>query len=93
MKLALIPAVLVALTLTACGKPNQALPEQEKNKYKDIITKPAEPATAAPAAEPAAAAPAAGDDMSGEATLPVGPALDGNGNPLPPGQSAIPEGH
>jgi hypothetical protein len=92
MKFALIPAVLVALTLTACGKPDQALPEQEKNKYKDIITKPAEPA-AAPAEEPAAAAPAAGDDMSGDAVLPAGPALDGNGNPLPPGQSAIPEGH
>lgn len=89
MKLALIPAVLVALTLTACGKPNQALPEQEKDKYKDIITKPAEPAAAAPAAT----APAAEGDMSGEAVLPAGPALDGNGNPLPPGQSAIPEGH
>lgn len=91
MKLALIPAVLVALTLTACGKPNQALPEQEKDKYKDIISKPAEPAAAAPAAESAPAT--GGDDLSGEAVLPAGPALDGNGNPLPPGQSAIPEGH
>jgi hypothetical protein len=37
MKLTLLAATIAALTLTACGKPNQALPEQEKENYSKIM--------------------------------------------------------
>lgn len=44
MRLTLLAAVLTAWTMTACGKPNQALPEQEKNNYSKITSQPAAPA-------------------------------------------------
>ena len=36
MRLTLLAATLVTLTMTACGKPNQALPEQEKGNFAKI---------------------------------------------------------
>ena len=41
MRLTLLAATLVALTMTACGKPNQALPEQEKKNFEKITSQPA----------------------------------------------------
>lgn len=53
MKYTLLAAILAAMMMTACGKPNQALPEQEKDNFAKITSgapdEPAEPA--APAAE------------------------------------------
>jgi hypothetical protein len=50
MKYTLLAAILAAMTMTACGKPNQALPEQEKDNFAKITSgAPAEPA--APSAE------------------------------------------
>jgi hypothetical protein len=96
MKLSFLAAALVAIALTACDRPKQALPENsttygtrtEEGATLDETRKgtPGEQAAAAPAAE------AAEDEYSGQAVLP-GHALDGNGNPLPPGKSPIPEGH
>ncbi len=48
MRLTLVAATLAALMMTACGKPNQALPEQEKENFSKITSQPAAPA--APAA-------------------------------------------
>ncbi len=56
MRLTLVAATLAALMMTACGKPNQALPEQEKENFSKITSNPAAPA--APAAE--SGAPASG---------------------------------
>lgn len=102
MKYSLLAAALVALSLTACGKPKQALPENsttygtrtEEGTTLDQERAAAAPATpAAPSDKTAAAAPGTEEDeYSGQAVLP-GHALDGNGNPIKPGQSAIPEGH
>ncbi|MDQ3185781.1 MAG: hypothetical protein M3Q16_04830 [Pseudomonadota bacterium] len=97
MKLSLLAAALVALTLTACDRPKQALPEnsssygtrleegttldQERgDKYKPPVT------------DDKSAAASDEDEYSGQAVLP-GHALDGNGNPIRPGQSTIPAGH
>ena len=112
MKLSLIAAALVALTLTACDRPKQALPEnstsygtrleegttldQERgDKYTPPVggadSKSAD-GKAAPSAAPSAAAAPDEDEFSGQAVLP-GHALDGNGNPIRPGQSVIPAGH
>ncbi|MGH8686053.1 MAG: hypothetical protein ACREUM_11970 [Nitrosospira sp.] len=49
MRLTLLAAILAALTMTACGKPNQALPEQEKKNFEKITGKPAPADESAPA--------------------------------------------
>jgi hypothetical protein len=51
MKLTLLAATLAVLAVTACGKPNQALPEQEKDNFAKVISQPAAPAEPDSAAE------------------------------------------
>jgi uncharacterized lipoprotein NlpE involved in copper resistance len=106
MKYAILAAALVAVSLTACGRPKQALPENsttygtrtEEGATLDETRagSPAAPSSAAapstPSDKTAAAAPGGEDEYSGKAVLP-GHALDGNGNPIKEGQSAIPAGH
>jgi len=98
MKYSLLAAALVALSLTACGKPKQALPENSTTygtRTEEGTTLDQEragtPAAAAPS-DKTAAAPTPEEDLTGPAVLP-GHALDGNGNPIKPGQSTIPAGH
>lgn len=62
MRLTLLAAILAALTMTACGKPNQALPEQEKKNYDKITSQPAAPA--APAATDSGAPASTSTDTS-----------------------------
>ncbi|HET7061045.1 MAG TPA: hypothetical protein VFI43_02585 [Nitrosospira sp.] len=100
MKYSLLAALLVALSLTACGRPKQALPENsttygtrtEEGTTLDQERGAAATAPAAPGDKTAAAPGAQEDEYSGQAVLP-GHALDGNGNPIKEGQSAIPAGH
>lgn len=100
MKLSLLAAALVALTLTACDRPKQASPEgsdtygtrleegttldQERGENYTPPVAGADDKTAAAADDE--------DEYSGQAVLP-GHQLDGNGNPIRPGQSPIPAGH
>lgn len=93
MKFSLLAAALVALTLTACDRPKQALPENSTTygtRTEEGTTMDEERAAAGTPKEEQAAA--GEDEYSGQAVLP-GHALDGNGNPIKPGQSAIPAGH
>lgn len=59
MRFTLLAAALVAVTMTACGKPNQALPEQEKGNFAKIQAQ--QNAPKAPEA-PEASAPASGTE-------------------------------
>ena len=95
MKLSLLAAALVALTLTACDRPKQALPENSTSygtRTEEGTTMDQERAAAGTPKEEKAAAAEGEDEYSGQAVLP-GHALDGNGNPIRPGQSVIPAGH
>lgn len=67
MRLTLVAAALTVLTLTACGKPSQALPEQEKANFSKI-TGQASPTSGAPATPPASGNAATGgsSDKTGE---------------------------
>ncbi|PTR06336.1 hypothetical protein C8R32_11150 [Nitrosospira sp. Nsp5] len=95
MKLSLLAAALVALTLTACDRPKQALPENSTTygtRTEEGTTMDEERAASGTPKEEKSAAADDEDEYSGQAVLP-GHALDGNGNPIKPGQSAIPAGH
>lgn len=96
MKLSFLAAALVALTLTACDRPKQALPENSTSygtRTEEGTTMDQERAAAGtPKADTSAAAPSDEDEYAGKAVLP-GHALDGNGNPIREGQSAIPAAH
>ena len=95
MKLSLLAAALMALALTACDRPKQALPENSTTygtRTEEGTTMDEERAASGKPTEHAAAAADGEDEYSGQAVLP-GHALDGNGNPIREGQSAIPAAH
>jgi hypothetical protein len=94
MKLSLLAAALMALALTACDRPKQALPENSTSygtRTEEGTTMDEERAAAGTPKDQTAAADGE-DEFSGQAVLP-GHALDGNGNPIKEGQSAIPAAH
>jgi hypothetical protein len=94
MKLSLLAAALMALALTACDRPKQALPENSTSygtRTEEGTTMDQERAAAGTPKDQTAAADGE-DEFSGQAVLP-GHALDGNGNPIKEGQSAIPAAH
>lgn len=98
MKYSLLAAALVTLSLSACDRPKQALPENSTTygtrleEGTTLDQERAGTAATAPADKTAAAPTDKEEDLSGPAVLP-GHALDGNGNPIKPGQSTIPAGH
>jgi hypothetical protein len=56
---------MAVLTMTACGKPNQALPEQEKGNFAKILSQ--QPSADQPAAPSSETGAAAGSDTSSKA--------------------------
>ncbi len=90
MKLPLLAAALVALTFTACDRPKQA-EQAGSDTYGTNMegggTLGEERKEMGLATDVTTYTPADDDDLSGPAELP-GFALDGNGNPLKPGQEA-----
>lgn len=67
MRFTLLAVTLAVLTMTACSKPNQALPEQEKKNYEKITSRPAAPAA------PAAAEPSTPSSASSDASADASP--------------------
>lgn len=67
MKYTLLALALATLMLTACNRPSQALPEQEKANYDRAV--------------------------KGDGNVVCEHGLDGNGNCLKEGVSAIPKSH
>ncbi len=61
MRCTLLAVTLAVLTMAACSKPNQALPEQEKKNYEKITSRPAAPAAAEPSAPSSASSDASAD--------------------------------
>jgi len=97
MKYSLLAAALVAISLTACDRPKQALPENSttygtRTEEGKTLDQERSGSASTPADKTAAAPNKEEDEYSGQAVLP-GHALDGNGNPVKEGQSAIPAGH
>lgn len=64
MRFTLLAAALVAVTMTACGKPNQALPEQEKGNFAKIQAQQNAPKAPEASAPASGTEPAAGSDTS-----------------------------
>ena len=62
MRFTLLAATMAVLTMTACGKPNQALPEQEKENFAKIMSQ--QSTAAQPAAPSSETGAAAGSDTS-----------------------------
>lgn len=65
MRLSLLATIMAVLTMTACGKPNQALPEQEKENFAKITSQ--QPSADQPAAPSSETGADAGSDTSSSA--------------------------